>query len=234
MMLTAVALTDIGQIRNRNEDSFLLDQDASLFAVADGMGGHAAGDVASQTAIAAFAAAFAETRSVVLSVRSANRAVIERGLSEVGAGGMGTTLTAMHVTGNSALVAHVGDSRLYLLRNGELSQLTRDHTVAEEMVERGSLTRIEVMQHPANSMLTRSLGSRPDVQVDELHAQLEIGDVLMLCSDGLTSMVTDDDISEILQLEKSLADRAGALIEAANVRGGLDNITVLLIDVSAS
>ena len=231
MTLTAVALTDIGQLRNRNEDSFLLDADASLFAVADGMGGHAAGDVASQTAVATFAAAFAETRSVVLSVRSANRAVIERSLSQPGAAGMGTTLTALHITGDSALIAHVGDSRLYLLRGDVLAQLTRDHTVAEEMVERGSLTRLQVMQHPANSMLTRSLGSRPDVEVDELQAKLAHRDVLLLCSDGLTSMVTDDDISEILQQKKSLADRAAELIETANQRGGLDNITVILIEV---
>jgi protein phosphatase len=232
MTLAAVALTDIGQIRERNEDSFLLDQGASLFAVADGMGGHAAGDVASQTAIAAFAAAFAETRSVVSAMKTANRAVIERGNADPARAGMGTTLTAVHITGDTALVAHVGDSRLYRLRAGRFEQLTRDHTVADEMIERGTLTQLEAMLHPANSMLTRSLGSRLDVAVDELQEELHDGDVLMLCSDGLTSMVTEADIAAVLQQrEKSLEQRAAELIQAANLRGGVDNITVVLIMV---
>ena len=232
MTLAAVALTDIGQIRERNEDSFLLDQGASLFAVADGMGGHAAGDVASQTAIAAFAAAFAETRNVVIAMKTANRAVIERGNADPARAGMGTTLTAVHITGDTALVAHVGDSRLYRLRAGRFEQLTRDHTVADEMIERGTLTQLEAMLHPANSMLTRSLGSRLDVAVDELQEELHDGDVLMLCSDGLTSMVTEADIAAVLQQrEKSLEQRAAELIQAANLRGGVDNITVVLIMV---
>jgi protein phosphatase len=129
------------------------------------------------------------------------------------------------------MFAHVGDSRLYLLRAGELAQLTRDHTVAEAMIERGQLTRLTAMQHPANSMLTRSIGSRADLDVDEGRVDLAAGDVLLLCSDGLTSMVTDDDVRAILQQEKPIAGRAADLIEAANLRGGLDNITVLLIAV---
>ena len=231
MTLTAVALTDIGQIRNRNEDSYLLDPAASLFAVADGMGGHVAGDVASQTAVAALAAAFSETRSLLAAMQSANRAVIERARAESERAGMGTTLTAVHILGATAMIAHVGDSRLYRLRAGGLAQLTRDHTVAESMIERGQLTRLSAMQHPANSMLTRSIGSRADLEVDEGREQLSPGDVLLLCSDGLTSMITDDDVQAILQQEKSLAERAADLIEAANLRGGLDNVTVLLIEV---
>ena len=231
MTLTAVALTDIGRIRNRNEDSFLLDHDASLFAVADGMGGHAAGDVASQTAIAAFAAAFSETRSLTIALQSANRAVIERGAAEAGKAGMGTTLTAVHVIGHSMLVGHVGDSRLYRLRGNSLQQLTRDHTVAEEMIARGVLTRIDAMQHPANSMLTRSLGSRSEVEVDELREDLQPDDVLLLCSDGLTAMVTDEVVQTLLGQSKSLEERARDLIDAANLRGGVDNITVLVIAV---
>jgi protein phosphatase len=230
MTLTAVALTDTGLIRSRNEDSFLLDLDASLFAIADGMGGHAAGDVASQTAVAAFAAAFAETRSVGIAMKMANRAVIERGAG-AGLAGMGTTLTALHVKGSTALIAHVGDSRLYRLRGDRLNQLTRDHTVAEEMIQRGTLTALEAMQHPANSMLTRSLGSRRDVEVDEIREQLQPKDVLLLCSDGLSAMVTDDDLSAMLQQSKPLDQRAADLIAAANLRGGLDNITVLLVEV---
>lgn len=229
MTLTAVALTDIGRIRGRNEDSFLLDLDASLFAVADGMGGHAAGDVASQTAVAAFAATFAETRSVVVSMKSANRAVIERGAVAAGASGMGTTMTAVHIKGNAVLGAHVGDSRLYRLRGGQLDQVTRDHTVAEEMIERGTLTRMTAMQHPANSMLTRSLGSRADVEIDVIEGRLAAGDLLLICSDGLTSMVTDADLQALLLQDKPLEQLAADLIDAANLRGGLDNVTVVLI-----
>lgn len=224
-------MTDIGRVRARNEDSFLIDPDASLYVVADGMGGHAAGDVASQTAVAAFSAAFHETGSVLTAMQSANRAVIERAAAEPGKAGMGTTLTAVHLRGRRMSLAHVGDSRLYRLRAGELSQITRDHTVAQDMIEAGTLTRLGAMHHPANSMLTRSLGSRGDVDVDLLEEELRPGDVLLLCSDGLTGMITDADLASILDQDKPLEGIATELIEAANLRGGLDNITALLVRV---
>jgi protein phosphatase len=168
---------------------------------------------------------------VIIAVQSANRAVIERGAAEPGKTGMGTTLTAVHVIGRSMLVGHVGDSRLYRLRGNSLQQLTRDHTVADEMIARGALTPIDAMQHPANSILTRSLGSRADVDIDEMREDLWPGDVLLLCSDGLTAMVTDEDIQMLLGQSRSLEERARGLIDAANSRGGVDNITVLLIGV---
>jgi protein phosphatase len=233
MTITTAALTDIGRLRARNEDSLLLDPDASLYAVADGMGGHAAGDAASQTAIAAFGATFSDTRSVLTAMKSANRAVIERAAAEREKAGMGTTLTALHVRDSAMFVAHVGDSRLYRLRDGQLSQITRDHTVAQDMIDTGKLTKEAAMQHPASSMLTRSLGSRADVEVDLIEDQLAPGDLLMLCSDGLTGMITDGDLSAILAQPKPLEHIAAELIEAANLRGGLDNITALLVRISA-
>lgn len=229
MTISVFVRSDVGRVRGRNEDSFLVDASASLFAVADGMGGHAAGDVASQTAIAAFHAAFLETRSGVAAVKSANRAVFERATSEPEKSGMGTTLTGIHVFGNAVFAAHVGDSRLYLLRNGELTQLTRDHTVAQDMIEKGALTKRDAMQHPMSSMLTRSLGLRADVDVDVFEHNVAPGDLLLLCSDGLTGMVTDEDLAAMLKQEKSLEEIVEDLIAAANLRGGTDNITAMLI-----
>jgi protein phosphatase len=231
MTIITAALTDTGRIRARNEDSFLIDPAASLYAVADGMGGHAAGDVASQTAVAAFSDAFAETRSPLIAMKSANRAVIERAQAESEKAGMGTTMTAVHILGKEMLVAHVGDSRLYRLRQDALAQLTRDHTVAQDMIDSGALGKDAAMQHPANSMLTRALGTRADVVVDLLEEDLLTGDLLLLCSDGLTSMVTDDDLHSILRQEKPLERLAADLIEAANLRGGHDNITALLLRI---
>ncbi len=228
MNIDAVARTDIGRVRARNEDSFLLDSHASLFAVADGMGGHAAGDVASQTATTAFAAAFAETRSVLAAMKSANRAVIERATSQVELSGMGTTMTAIHILGRKLLGAHVGDSRLYRLRAGMLQQLTRDHTVAQDRIEQGTLTRLEAMQHPLSSMLTRALGSNHDVTVDVFEENVEPGDLFLLCSDGLTGLLSDEDILGVLQQPVSIDQMAGDLVATANTRGGIDNITVLV------
>ncbi|HEY0670654.1 MAG TPA: Stp1/IreP family PP2C-type Ser/Thr phosphatase [Longimicrobiales bacterium] len=233
MTVNATARTDVGRVRARNEDSFLLDAGASLYAIADGMGGHAAGDVASQTAIAAFAAAFADTRSVLAAMKSANRAVIERAVAEPDKLGMGTTMTAVSIVGPSILAAHVGDSRLYRWRAHQLTQLTRDHTVVQDMVDRGALSKEEAMYHPMSSMLTRSLGSRADVEVDLLEDALQPGDLLLLCSDGLTGMMTDADIADVMQQGKALDDIAKELITRANRAGGIDNITVVLLQVES-
>jgi PPM family protein phosphatase len=231
MTFFAAAATDIGRVRSRNEDSFLLDRDTNLYAVADGMGGHAAGDVASQTAIAAFQSAFHETRSALVAVKSANRAVLERAQADADKIGMGTTLTAMHASGNAIFVAHVGDSRLYRLRERTLVQLTRDHTAAQDRIDHGTMTKLEAMRHPLSSMLTRALGLRADVDVDLFEEQLQTGDVFLVCSDGLTGMVTDEDLCAMLMQDKSLEELARELVDAANARGGVDNITALLMAV---
>ena len=232
MEIEAIGLTDTGRVRGRNEDSLLIDPIASLFAIADGMGGHAAGDVASQTAIAAFANSFIETRNAIVAMQAANRALIERAMNEPDKTGMGTTLTAFTIHRNMLSGAHVGDSRLYLLRSGTLTQITRDHTVSQDMIESNALTKREAMQHPLSAMLTRSLGSRLHVDADLLDEQLEPDDLLLLCSDGLTSMVADDELCAILDQRKELGHIAVELVDAANVRGGLDNISVGLVRVS--
>jgi serine/threonine protein phosphatase PrpC len=231
--IEAVGLTDVGRVRERNEDSLLIDPVASLFIIADGMGGHAAGDVASQTAVEAFAASFNETRNVLVAMAAANRAVLERGMSDPAKTGMGTTMTAFTIINDSLIGAHVGDSRLYLWRHGILTQVTRDHTVAQEMIDSNALTKREAMQHPMSAMLTRSLGSRMHVDADLLDRKLETDDLLLFCSDGLTSMVADDELSAILRHDAPLGTMAVELVEAANVRGGLDNVSVGLIRVAA-
>jgi protein phosphatase len=231
MITQALARTDIGRVRSRNEDSFLLDLAASVFAVADGMGGHAGGDVASQTASTAFASTFAETGSVVAAMHSANRAVIERATSQPELSGMGTTMTAFQVVGPALLGAHVGDSRLYRCRAGELSQLTRDHTVAQERIEEGTLTKSDAMQHPFSSMLTRALGLQRVVEVDVIEERVETGDLLLLCSDGLTGLLTDDDLAHLLSSTEGLESVADQMITTANQRGGYDNITVVLVRI---
>jgi serine/threonine protein phosphatase PrpC len=231
--IEAVGLTDVGRVRERNEDSLLIDPLASLFIIADGMGGHAAGDVASQTAVEAFAASFNETRNVLVAMQAANRAVLERGMSDPAKTGMGTTMTAFTIFNDNLFGAHVGDSRLYLWRRGQLTQITRDHTVAQEMIDSKALTKREAMQHPMSAMLTRSLGSRMHVDADLLDRKLEVDDLLLFCSDGLTSMVSDEELSAILEHDTPLGTLAVELVEAANVRGGLDNVTVGLIRVAA-
>ena len=232
MSIEAVGLTDTGRVRVRNEDSLLIDPVASLYIIADGMGGHAAGDVASQTAVAAFAASFIETRNAILAMNAANRAVLERAMAEPDKTGMGTTMTAFTIYNGMLTGAHVGDSRLYMLRRGVLTQLTRDHTVAQEMIESNALTKREAMQHPMSAMLTRSLGSRLHVDADLLDRKVELDDVLLLCSDGLSSMVADEEIQAILNQDTELGLLAVELVDAANVRGGQDNISVGIIRVT--
>lgn len=231
--IEAVGLTDVGRMRERNEDSLLVDPAASLFIIADGMGGHAAGDVASQTAVEAFAASFNETHNVLVAMQAANRAVLERGMSDPSKTGMGTTMTAFTIVNDNLFGAHVGDSRLYLWRHGALTQVTRDHTVAQEMIDSNALTKREAMQHPMSAMLTRSLGSRMHVDADLLDRKLQLDDLLLFCSDGLTSMVSDDELCAILEHDLPLGTLAMELVDAANVRGGHDNVSVGLIRVAA-
>ena len=232
MHLTAFGATDTGRVRARNEDSFLIDLDAALFIVADGMGGHAAGDVASRTAVAGVVDAFRASPDLAGAVSAANRSVIEKSRAAPELTGMGTTMTAVHLRDNLIHCAHVGDSRLYRLRTGALDQLTRDHTVAQDMVDQGAISRSAAMGHPLSSMLTRSIGSRMDVEIDSFTEPVIAGDILLLCSDGLSGLLNDADLSGILAQEKELEILANDLIATANGRGGTDNITVVLISVS--
>jgi protein phosphatase len=222
-------VTDIGQVRERNEDSFLVDP--PLYAVADGMGGHRGGEVASELALETVEAlANAGEGGLADQVREANRAVFERSMSDRTVSGMGTTLTAVAVDDAGAHLAHVGDSRAYLLRAGALRQLTEDHTLVNRMVKAGEISPQEAEVHPHRNVVTRALGTEPDVEVDEEDVPLLGGDRLLLCSDGLTNMVTTDQIQAILEANPSAQDAAARLVRAANRAGGVDNITVIVVD----
>jgi PPM family protein phosphatase len=220
--------TDIGRVRERNEDSVLVSP--PLYVVADGMGGHRGGQVASQVALEAMEGLATEGRgSLADHVRRANRAVWDRSVEDERLSGMGTTLTAAQIDGASALIAHVGDSRAYLLREGSLQQLTADHTLVARMVKSGEITEAEAEVHPHKNVLTRALGTE-EVEVDEDSIGLVDGDRLLLCSDGLTGMVTEDQIQAILENSDQPQQAADRLVKAANRAGGIDNITVVVLD----
>ncbi len=229
-------LTDTGRRRRRNEDSYVLDP--PLFAVADGMGGAQAGEVASRLAAAAFheyreADELEPERRVEALVQEANRRVYERSREDANASGMGTTVTAALVEGDSVAIAHVGDSRAYRIRGDALEQLTEDHSLVADLMRSGRLTPEEAEAHPQRSVITRALGTDPEVDVDTFAVGLEPDDVFLLCSDGLTTMVPDEEILRIVHESSSLDRAARALVKAANKRGGEDNVTVVLFRVDA-
>jgi PPM family protein phosphatase len=224
------AATDIGLVREGNEDSYLVED--PLFVVADGMGGHRGGEVASRLAIQTIEGMFRRGEGALSEqVQQANRAVFERSSADRSVAGMGTTLTAALVEGDRARLAHVGDSRAYLLRDGELRMLTEDHTLVQEMVQQGEITPAEAERHPQRSVVTRALGIDASVPVDEVIVDLRPGDRLLICSDGLTGMVGDAAIADVLRREADPQRAAEALVKAANRGGGVDNTTVIVIAV---
>jgi PPM family protein phosphatase len=222
--------TDTGRQRRDNEDNAFVR--APLFVVADGMGGAQAGEVASALAVEEFQQALPEEGSVEerLSnrIREANRRIYDRSRREHEHAGMGTTLTAVYVDDDDLAVAHVGDSRAYIFRDGTLTRLTQDHSLVEELVRQGKLTEEQAAEHPQRSIITRALGIELDVEVDTWTYPARPGDVVLLCSDGLTSMIDEDRIAEILSSEPSLEHASERLVAAANEAGGRDNITVVL------
>ena len=222
--------TDVGRQRSANEDSLVLQP--PFFAVADGMGGARAGEVASAMAAEAFegAAESGEAAEAQLTriVREANRRIYEIAVSDESRRGMGTTLTAAKIHGDDVSLGHVGDSRAYLLRDGELEQLTRDHSLVAELERSGQITPEAAEHHPQRSIITRALGPEPDVEVDTYTVPGHDGDVFLICSDGLTSMISDEEVAAILRSADSLDDAADQLVRAANQSGGKDNITVIL------
>jgi serine/threonine protein phosphatase PrpC len=225
--------TDTGRQRRDNEDSAFAR--APLFVVADGMGGAQAGEVASRIAIEAFERDLPEAMSaeegLAQRVREANRRIYDCSREERERAGMGTTLTAAYLEDQHLAIAHVGDSRAYLLRDGTLQRLTRDHSLVDELVRRGKLTEEQAAEHPQRSIITRALGPEPDVEVDTWTYPVRSGDVLLLCSDGLTSMVSEDQVGTILAGAPTLAQAGDELIAAANAAGGRDNITVVLFAI---
>jgi PPM family protein phosphatase len=222
--------SDTGRQRRANEDSFFVR--APLFVVADGMGGAQAGEVASRLAAETFAAGLPDEgtpeQRLEGRVRAANTRIHEVSQEDRALNGMGTTLTAAYLDGDELSLAHVGDSRAYLLRDGELTRLTRDHTLVDELVRRGELTEQEAAEHPQRSIITRALGPEPDIDIDLHTHRMQAGDVLLLCSDGLTGMIGEDEVQKILARAVSLGDAGRALVHAANEAGGRDNITVVL------
>lgn len=221
--------TDIGQVREGNEDSFLVV--APLYAVADGMGGHRGGEVASSLALETVQQLFERREgSLADQVAQANRAVYERSQSDRSVSGMGTTLTAALIDGDTVHLVHVGDSRAYLLRDGELTQITEDHTLVHRMVLEGEITPEEAETHPHRSILTRALGVDETVQVDEGDVPIASGDRLLLCTDGLTGMVPEDQIQEIMLAASDPQEAVERLVTVANRAGGIDNITAVVLD----
>ena len=223
------AATDIGQVREGNEDSYLVVE--PLYAVADGMGGHRGGEVASSLALETVQGMFERREgSLADQVEQANRAVFDRSQNDRSVSGMGTTLTAAQVDGNRVHLVHVGDSRAYLLRRGELTQLTEDHTLVHRMVMEGELSQEEAETHPHRSILTRALGVDQTVQVDEGDVEVVGGDRLLLCTDGLTGMVPEGQIREILLEAAEPQEAVDRLVKVANRAGGIDNITAVILD----
>ncbi len=230
MRVVVGVATDIGRVRERNEDSYLVEP--PLYAVADGMGGARGGAVASSLALDKVEEQFRIGKAPLGElIRLANRAVFERSISDRKVSGMGTTLTAATIDDRGAHLAHVGDSRAYLLRAGSLRQLTDDHTLVNRMVKAGEITLQEAGVHPHRNVLTRSIGTEPEVVVDEDDVPLIDGDRLLLCSDGLTGMVTEPQIQAILETTPDPQEAADRLVKAANSAGGIDNITVVILDI---
>lgn len=225
--------THQGMVRDTNEDSVFPgssgeSDDDVLVIVADGMGGHVAGEVASRLAVNAAASSEVE---VVDKVAAGNRAIREEVARDPGLEGMGTTMTLLRIKNDVASIGHIGDSRAYLLRDNEMRQLTEDHTVAAEYVAQGQLSAEEAATHPQRHMLVRTLGLTRFVNVDEIDIDLSQGDRILLCSDGLTEMVSDAHISKTLS-EGTPDEVVWRLVEMANDAGGVDNISVVIVDVT--
>jgi PPM family protein phosphatase len=255
MRIESAGLSDVGRKRKSNEDSFAIAREDNLFIVADGMGGHAAGEVASRLAVESIErhisgsdprkeptvpASFRSStkaesvlavpaRRVLNAIRLANQEIVRSVRKDVSMRGMGTTVVLAYIRESRAFIGSVGDSRAYLVRAGTIRQLTSDHTFVSEQVRAGTLSRSEARQHPARNILTRAVGSQEDVEPDLVEQDLRSGDRLLLCSDGLTTMVDDGDILKTI-LAHPDDPQAGcrALIDLANERGGDDNVTVIL------
>jgi protein phosphatase len=235
MTIRFAARTDVGKVREGNEDSYLVRE--PVFVVADGMGGHLAGDVASQIAVDVITEETergdGDKDALVSAIKRANAEIFEKSQNDPNLSGMGTTCTMVVVAGSEARVAHVGDSRAYILRDGTLTQLTDDHTLVNRMVKEGRLRPEDADRHPQRSIITRALGVDANVKVDYRTLQLKQGDRLLLCSDGLTSMISAGSIQRVLGEAADPEMAADDLVRLANDAGGEDNITVVIIDFAS-
>ena len=250
MKITCQAVTDVGKKRKGNEDSLFVNAEQKLFVVADGMGGHAAGEIASKVAVDAINEFVVLTSGdeeitwpfgldenisydgnrLKTAIRYANRKVLEATKEKSEYEGMATTVAAVLVDGDAANLGHVGDSRVYLMRDGEITQLTSDHSWVNEQIQSGVISPDQARTHPLRNVVTRALGGKPDLQVDMQQHKAKAGDILILCSDGLTTMIPDEDIARVVRESGGDVEKAAqALVASANAKGGEDNITVLLI-----
>lgn len=229
--------SEVGLVRQRNEDHVLMAPDLGLFAVADGMGGHRAGEVASRMALGILEEFFRKDAgqdiSQVLSdgVTEANSSVYNASLKEASCHGMGTTLTALVVREHYAVLAHVGDSRAYLIRGDDIIQLTRDHSLVQELYREGGITRAQAREHPQRNVLTRALGTAGSVDIDLTRVEIQRGDLLLLCTDGLSNLVEDHDILMLVRQSRNPEKAVTSLIRAALSQGGNDNISVVLVEL---
>ena len=227
------AITDIGRMRPINEDSYYAPREGERFcAVADGMGGHNAGEVASARAVEVFSRSMRQVEHITAqtlhaAVEQANDSVFQMAQENAGMSGMGTTFSALAAQDDTAYLAHVGDSRIYLVRNGAIMQVTTDHTLVEQMVQKGLITPREARMHPKRNIITRALGTEEAVQIDIVQMSLRPGDVFFLCSDGMTNYVDEREILRAVVSERDWQDKLKHLVSIALENGGADNITAL-------
>jgi protein phosphatase len=240
--ITCAGRTDVGIIRSGNEDSFLMIPERGIFVVADGMGGHAAGEVASEMAVRAVARELGSLKGLSdndvaermrAAIKSANAAIFQRTLTEHDKRGMGTTVTALVLFGGRFLIGQVGDSRGYLLREGKLTQVTKDHSYVQEQVDAGYLTPEQARTHPYSNVITRCVGANSDVVPDVYLGTVKAGDLFLLASDGLTGMLEDYEVAQVVTSDREPQHQVDALIDEANRHGGLDNITAILVRIDS-
>lgn len=237
MRVRSCAISDVGRKRQKNEDSYLINDELNLFVVADGMGGHAGGEYASRIAITTIEEMMKANHAGLTSEDVIKKAIQDAGLKIVAKAeedralkGMGTTVICLHLANKNAIIAHVGDSRGYLFRDGVLEQLTDDHSLVNEQVKSGLITAEEAKTHQFKNIITRSVGVTPEVEVDLSSKKLKAGDSFLLCSDGLSNLVDISEMEAKLR-EKEPILAAKAMVDLANKRGGDDNITLILVEV---
>ena len=242
MHLAVAARTDTGRMRRGNEDNLHADANEfrGLFIVADGMGGHAAGEVASQMAVDVLTAELAGVNDLTSSeseqklsdaLKLANRAVYQRTTRELEKSGMGSTASALLLSDTHYLIGHVGDSRIYLVRDGDMRQITKDHSLVQEQVDAGLITAEQARHHPQSNVITCCIGMSGDIEPDVIAGETKVGDVFLLASDGLTGMVEDRRLFQLLQSRASPERIVNAMISDANNNGGIDNITAIVVKV---
>ncbi|HEX8825276.1 MAG TPA: Stp1/IreP family PP2C-type Ser/Thr phosphatase [Archangium sp.] len=248
MRIEVAGYTHVGMKRNHNEDNYLILPDEHLCCVADGMGGHASGEIASKIAVDELAEFFRMTSSdqeatwpfkmdktrnydenrLATGIKLANKSIFDKACSDLKFKGMGTTIVSLHFTNNMAYVAHVGDSRVYYFRQGVLYQVTEDHSLLNDYLKAKKLTQEEIENFPHKNVIVRALGMKDTVQVDVTRVEAQEGDVFLLCSDGLSGMVPDPQMQELLGRTSELEKACSQLIDAANAAGGNDNVTCVL------